>query len=778
MNNKLLFLFIIFFNFSFSQGLKMDKNSQKIISSLESYFMLERDNIHVQFNKNHYVTNEIIAFTGYVFSKKNNTPNGNTTNINLKIYDSEGKLVKKQLIFASEGTFTGGLQLNDTYKSGSYTFVFYTNWMNNFNENYAFEQKIQIYNHGEPLVIKTKTIDSNNIKVNFYPQAGKIIDNIGNTVGVKIIDCEQKGIEIKNIQILDSKLKEIAKFDTNKAGNGNFVFFADKDEKYTLNINSSLIKFSQPLPQIFEKGIVLTYNAHLPKNKIAIAVRTNEKGQQDVLNKKFYLLIHQNHNAILKDFSFLNNETEHVIILDKTYFSNGVNSLRLIDENLNQVCERLFYYNKTANLDIKLETQLSSNDTVRLKGNSLPKGKVNISVLPENSIGIQEQSSILGTFYLNDYLSKPETNNYFYFDTNNKNKELDMDNLMLNQVNSKISWDNIINKTPKIEYTFNKGITIRGEIKSKVNLKNKRTINIVSTKDKVFEETEVDDKGVFEVKNFFAQDSTAFAIQLTNKNGLAKYSKIETNIIQDEKDYKFPIEIDKTNCKPLENQPEDKIIFDKYSIELSDVFIKLEKKDVLINESQVSGFAVGYKITDRYGTVVDFLNERGYVSGVDNETGQTFVRDSRGRASGSTPSFRINGLQVLDLSELFYTFLSDVEEIYIDKDNYRFAGSNVVIDIFLKTGVQKFTGYRAKHNIFIVSNGFAKNITFKNAFFNSAKQKNLFSTLHWSSNINLEENPNFAIKFDKSTQKNLFVKIEGLLEDGSLISQITKVKVN
>ena len=284
MNNKLLFLFIFFFNFSFSQGLKMDKNSQKIISSLESYFMLERDNIHVQFNKNHYVTNEIIAFTGYILSKKSNTPNGNTTNINLKIYDSEGKLVKKQLIFASEGTFTGGLQLNDTYKSGSYTFVFYTNWMNNFNENYAFEQKIQIYNHGEPLVIKTKTIDSNSIKVNFYPQSGKIIDNIDNTVGVKIIDCEQKGIEIKNIQILHSKLKEIAKFDTNKAEHGNFVFFADKDEKYTLNINSSLIKFSQPLPQIFEKGIVLTYNAHLPKNKIAIAVRTNEKGQQDVLN--------------------------------------------------------------------------------------------------------------------------------------------------------------------------------------------------------------------------------------------------------------------------------------------------------------------------------------------------------------------------------------------------------------------------------------------------------------------------------------------------------------
>ena len=134
---------LLIFVLSFSQT---PNNQEKIKYLLETYFEQDREIIHVQFNKTLYLNNEDLAFKGYVISKNTNLPHPYTSNVQLVIYDEQEQIVQKQLLYTSNGTFSGGIHLNEKFKTGKYLFHFYTNWMNNFKEDDSFSQTIEIYN--------------------------------------------------------------------------------------------------------------------------------------------------------------------------------------------------------------------------------------------------------------------------------------------------------------------------------------------------------------------------------------------------------------------------------------------------------------------------------------------------------------------------------------------------------------------------------------------------------------------------------------------------------
>jgi len=421
---------------SFSQA---PNNQEKIKSLLETYFQQDREIIHVQFTKTTYLNNEDLAFKGYVLSKNTNLPYLNTSNIQLVIYDEQEQIVQKQLLYASNGTFSGGIHLNKKFKTGKYLFHFYTNWMNNFKEDDSFSQTIQIYNIDEPFNYKSKEPNWKTVKIDFFPEGGNIIDGINNTIGVKITDCNNKGVELNNIIILDSKSNEISRFNTNKMGYGAFYIIADANEKYTLKTHSEKLKIAQELPRVKQTGISISYNNNLPRNILAVAVKTNEKGIELYQNKKINLLIQQNGSSILKEINFNNKEKEQLILVEKKYLTNGVNCIRLIDEELNEITERLIYNYATIEPTTTVKAKGIVNDSIMLTGSpNLAQANISASILPENNICIENKRSILGTFYLNAYLETPEINNYIYFYSENKDKKRDMDLLIQNKNKSKI----------------------------------------------------------------------------------------------------------------------------------------------------------------------------------------------------------------------------------------------------------------------------------------------------------------------------------------------------
>ena len=772
---------LIIFAHSFSQN---PDNQQEIKNSIQKYFLHDRENIHVQFNKTIYVNNEDIAFKGYLFSKNNSTPHLNTTNVKLVIFNEKHEIIQKQLLYTTLATFEGGLHLNEKFTTGKYYFQFYTNWMNNFKEDDSFIQIIEVINKTETYNLESNEPNWETAKASFFPESGNIINGISNRIGIKINDCNHKGIAIEGV-IIDSKSNEVSTFATNKMGYGNFYFTPITNETYFLKTHSDKVTISEQLPKAQITGIAISYNNNLSNNILAVAIKTNDLGVNLHQNKKFILLIHQDGNSIQKEFTFNNKEPEQILNFNKNYLSNGVNSIRIIDENLNEVTERLVYNYGIPKAITTLEAKTIANDSIVLLGKmEVKQANLSISVLPENNACVKHTKSILGTFYLNAYLEQPETDTYSYFDLENKTRKQEMELLMLNQNRSKYNWSDIMSNPPKITFPFTKGVTISGKVEKKLSLNSKNKILLISSKNSIFEETVIDENNNFEFKNFFAQDSTVFLLQMMNEKNVTIFTKMVPKITQTETPFRLYLNIENNNCPTLKNNTDNFIFSDPNSAKnitsLKEVTIKNGYKKLLYIEQGNNRMASSYKIGDNeYGTVLNFINIHGYRTGINEEDQTVYIRNSRGSFSNAEqpPAVYIDDIQEFDLNLLFTLTLNEVDEIYIDKSGFSDgAGSSGTIRIYLKKGV-KNDFYRTKLTSLIVTKGFAKNIEYKNSQFETQKEFYFFGTLNWSPKIIIKDDPNYEVKFPKGNQTEIQVLIEGFTNDGQLISEIKKIPV-
>ena len=760
-------------------------NKKSIENYLESYFQYDREIIHVQFNKNRYVNSEDIGFKGYITSKNNTILAENTTNVQLIVYDAQRQIIQKKLLFASKGTFVGGIHLDDKFKAGAYYFHFFTNWMHNFIEDDSFVQTIEIIDKKETYNFDSEEPNYKSAEISLFPEGGFIISDIINTVGVKITDCNQRGIQINDGIVVDSKSNEIAHFRTNQAGNGVFHLNPDLNETYTLRVKSDLLNISKPLPGIQETGLIVSYKNNFSGQNLLINVKTNDKGVALYQNKKYNLLIHQNKNAILKEITFDNKQADQIVYFEKKYLSNGVNSIRIIDENLNEITERLIYNYSTIKPVTTLEARALANDTIALTGKAdVTQANLSVSVLPADNKCIDQKRSIMGTFYLNAYLETAEINNYSYFDPENKNRTAEMELFMLNQNRSKYLWNNIKSNPPKMSYTFDKGVSISGTVEKVMKPNSKFKVSLFSPKNNVFEETTIDEKSNFKFENFYAKDSTVFILQMMDEKNLAITTKMTTKVSSETTPLDVSIPFEKSNC-PTIKKTENNFTFSTPKLEnsvtyLNEIVIKNNfKKSTLVHETEMSMNAQGFKIQEgQHGSVLDFIGRNGYRTGIDVEENEAYIRNSYSSSSNNAPAVYIDDIQQTDFNFLFDLEISDVDEIYIDKSGLSDTSSrtNGTIKIFLKKGVKnKF--FKIKYSSLIVTNGFAPNIEFKNSYFETQKEFYYFGTLNWTPTITIKDNPNFEVKFPKGNQKEIKVQIEGFTADGQLLSEIRKIPV-
>lgn len=765
-----------------------NENTEKIKVSLQNYFQKEREIIHVHFNKTTYINNETIGFKGYVLNKNTGLPFIFSTNLQLVVYNDKKEIVQKQLLFAAAGTFEGVFQLTEKFKSGKYQFHFFTNWMNNFKEDDSFIQSIQVLDKNEPYNLENNQPNFATAKVSFYPEGGVIIKGIINRVGITIKDCNHKGIAITEGVLLDSKLQEVTQFSTNKMGNGNFYFTPIPNEKYTVKINSNKLSISESVPAAKETGVKITYNNNLSNNHLAISVNTNAASIPLFENKKFILLIHQDGNSVQKIFTFNSNETEQILDFDKKYLFTGVNTIRVIDENLKEIAQRLVFIGNPNKSIVTLEAKEIENDSISLKGKiAVNTSNLSVSVLPNESKCVNQEKSIFGTYYLNSQLEQPENNTYSYFDSENKERKYDLELLMLNQNKSKYKWEDLISEPEKEKYRFTKGVTIYGKVEKKLNPKVKYSVALLSLKDKVFDESPLDENNEFKFENYYAQDSTVFMFQLLNEKKAAVYCKMKLKIIRTDTLVKFPIHFDESICPILNNENNSAFFTSKNNdktINLTEVKIKNNfKKEVFTHKNEVGSFtATAYKIDENsFGNVLEFIGRNGYRTGISPEDNSAFINNPRNGAlmdGGAPPAVYIDNELVFDLNLLYSLLLSDVDEIYIDKSGASsFAGTSGTINIYLKKDIKK-DYYRTNYASLIVTNGYAAKSDFKNTSFDTQKEFYTFGTLDWHTFKLVKEEGQFGFSFPKGNQSEIKVLIEGFNNEGELLSEIRRIPVS
>mgnify|MGYP000933520221 CR=1 FL=1 len=123
MNKQNYFLLLLLFTISaFAQNTSAEN---EIVTNNNNYFQLERENIHVHFNKTIFTVGETIWFKGYVIDKKTGLPNTKSSNIIMEVVNSKGVTFDSKLLYAENSTFYGYYKTDEITESGNYYIRFF-----------------------------------------------------------------------------------------------------------------------------------------------------------------------------------------------------------------------------------------------------------------------------------------------------------------------------------------------------------------------------------------------------------------------------------------------------------------------------------------------------------------------------------------------------------------------------------------------------------------------------------------------------------------------------
>jgi len=762
--------------------------NEEIMKSVVDYFAMERENIHVQLDKKVFMTNESVWFKGYVFHRKKNIPFFNTVNIYGSLIDSEGKIIETKLIYGNIGSFTGSFKLGNKFKSGKYYLQFYTNWMNNFIEDESAVYEISVVNPETGVGNAIAKADPSKIIIDLRPEGGTLLSTSANTIGIHVADCNNNPLPVTTIDIVDASGKIFRKVQLNRLGFGKFELPAKTPDGYKAIVTLEDTKHEKPLPVAELKGISLEVNNFTIADKTIIKVRTNKITCDSFNGQPLYMLVHQDDKALVYELK-LNPGTssfEQSIVIPNADLAEGLNTIRIIDSNLIQLSERMFFNYPKSGLSINIAKAGQANEKIKYSGKvNYPNMNLSLTVLPETTISFDDTNDIYGSFLLLPYIeNQHKVSGRHYFTTLSKNKLYELDMFLISQ-KSKYNWINIRQNPPKSNYLFDMGVTLKGTIPGTIDTRFAK-VRLYSVTSGIDEITTVNENKEFTFDHLIITDSSYVNFTLIKKGSEPKELTLAPQVLNGKakfnKSYK-PEPQFYTTLTSSDGFKSPNILSDASSTELDEV--QIEGNALKFANSFGNGNLHGYKITEdkasKYQNVVQFIKTYGGFRVENNyQTGQLMIYSrtvNTINASQSVPIIYIDNAQLLDVSLLSQIYLDDVDEIYMSSTMIipsmrNYAG---MIKIYLKKGAGP--GKKGLTPTIIVKNSFEKPIRFENVTYNSVDDKGFenFGIVDWQPTIMTNENGEFNISIPKMSSKPLKVLIEGFSADGKLISEIKTI---
>lgn len=793
MKRKLsILLFLLSYTLCFSQ-------EKSAVNAYVDYFNLPRETLFLHTNKTTFLPGEEVWFKAYAYDRKSQLTSKATTNIRLGIFDKDGKLVDQKLFLAKDGFANGSIEIDSSFVSGDYYLRASTNWMRNFKEDDAFVKKIKVRNPSseeETLAVQAREYD-----IQFLPEGGHLIANVKNVVGVKVLDDTGKGTQASGV-IVDINGQEVVKFKSNAMGLGRFSFTPLEREPYRAIVSlSNSGEVELDFPKVENKGINIQVNNLNPRD-VVITLSTNALTFNEILdNGKYTLLIHKDGVTKVIPMEFTN--TEEKIILSKTDLFKGINTITLFDKNQKPIVERMFFNeapikNHRVTLQ-RVETvrdSLSYNFITGTSDNSILHASV--SVLPKGTKSYNPRHNILSAFYLKPYLKGHIENPSYYFTEMDRKKRYELDVLLLTQGWSRYDWNDVFNRPPQMNYTFNNGLTIKGDLNDNAS-ETKELILFPSIMNKS-KNIQFDQEGKFEIKNFLPQKDEYLVFTAVNNKEKTKKPGLVINFPTPfEKEY---IDVDQyqdfQSFYNNKNSALQGFVTSNRKI-LDEVVIKAQRDKEKRKEYRLKTTGKLHNVTPdlnrRYINLGQFLDNNGFE--VNPVTGQSYMTTTLANPSVTggirhlNPSrnpvvFFLNNVQINDAQIVLGRPLFEFEDIYIDatlNENLISIGGNMatfatVIKLYTRRTPFIFNDARAPNeNAVKVTYGFEAKKTFytpKYGGYDSELFQDL-GAIHWQPNFVVSNNTITNLKTLDTGLNEVTFYIEGISSNGDLISQTLTV---
>jgi len=774
----------ILLNFNMiAQFMPLDLNGFE--SGYTNYFKMDRELLFVHLNKTKILPKENLWFSVYVGSSKTGLPNLETANLMVDVLDSSGIVKASQTILITSGKGSGFIDINPSkFNPGTYYIRAHTNYMRNFKEDHSYLQAFSILGDNSNML---KNSTSNDLQI--LPEGGHLVQGIRNSVGVKLLDHNGKGLIFTNGRVINSKNEVITQFKSNQFGLSKFSLVPNSNESYKIGVTTSEGKEEKlNLPKAQIAGYTVTGNNI--GDYIMFSFNTNELSL--VKNNKFFIAIHQ--AGKIKDFAleFPADKKSVEMKWNKDSLFAGVNTVTVFDENFHPLVERQFFNEKNLKrMRINGSLLRKEGDSIQLAlstNQKIQNNSLSISVLPGKSKSYESNHSLLSAFYLKPFLKGSiENGDYYFSDSNPRKTSYDLDLLMLTQGWSKYEWNDIYNNIPQKNYVRELGFEIRGTINGR-NDKKENSLYIKSEETGLFEIVEIKDNNQFLLPNTYVVDSTVLSFGLMNdRNSKISKPSIVANI------YPLKNQVKKDNFIPdffydtkTENKIPENFIGDSERLDTIILIGENKKKDKYLNDLRVikPEITITEDIEKRYSLITDYIAANGfrvYTGGYGNLVIENKSPSSISPGSSPIPQIYFNGMRLgTDSSLLVNLLTSEVESIIISTsgNGYGMNGSNGVIEIKTRRGRSNVSSRETISEI-ITKNGFSTNQEFYSPKYTSYSSDYFeeYGVIDWISNLSLGQNGNASFNILNTLQPNIKLIIEGISKDGNLISEEINVKM-
>ncbi|MGB5822354.1 MAG: hypothetical protein WBG90_22920 [Saonia sp.] len=780
-----LFLLFGFLSLTAQQGAAQNN----VDKALAEYFELPRESIFLHLNKSTYVVGENIWFKGYVYDRQKERPFGETSNIYVGIYDSIGNPIDKRLYLGLDGYMKGDIPIDSTFTSGTYYVRASTNWMRNFKEDDAYVQKIKILSDD---VWKDRAADSQIYDVQFLPEGGNLVSGIVNSVGVKIIDGNGYGVKTADAIIMDDRGNRVTSFETSRFGHGKFEFTPKRNRAYRAFVDLQGSLSLHDLPKASSKGINISLKNNPRYDRVIVVLGINRETYRELGNRKFDLLVHKEEAVERLPVRFDPKTLRASFILEKEAFRAGVNTITLFDSTGAPILERLFFNDLGIDFqDVNVSIASSKKDSLTIVASSLAgRSNVSISVLPENTKSYGHTDNIFSNFYLKPYIKGFIEDPRYYFTNVSLKKKYELDLLMLTQGWSKYRWNDILNGPPEPNFVFEDGLMLTGTL-NQPNLRTGDKVLLHSSKNHGTQIIDVSaEKSKFMVTEYFPEKEENIYVSFIDRKGVLSSPGIYLTLNENKFFDKIPYVWDeKGHASVLESQSYDlrDFIKDDSTISLDEVTVTEERKAPLAEKNIWVPPFLKNKVTEvdknlalTFPSIIEVIRSKGYAVR-ENPGGTVNIRSRR----GAGVLLVLDGVRQPNLNVLYQFPTTLIESFFIDRLN-RYegvaAGNREVIYLFSLRGkeLNLSPGGDAERKgayEFMIKGGFEKTKKFYNpkyaTYFGKAFEH--YGVVHWEPEVNLDTNGKATFKILNTGLDNISFFIEGMGEDGSLVSTVKTI---
>jgi len=452
-----------------------------------------QEKVYLHFDNTGYFLGETIWFKAYVVEALTNNPSAVSKTLYVELLTREGEMLQSKKIPIQNGICSGDFQLMDSLPGGYYEVRAYTRCMLNFGPEVVFSRVLPVFD--QPVkegkyadrkitnrkftvpTLREKNPFKERINVSFYPEGGSLVTGLKSNVAFKATGKDGKSIQISG-NVLNSEGKEVATLKTLHDGMGVFSVIPD-GKKLTVKVNFEKNENSFQLPASEVSGYVMTV-ASINNDSLFLTIRKSaDLPQNDTL------ALAVNCRGKLIDFREITvSEKGFLMATLRKKLPTGICQFTLYDQLGRIRSERLVFnlpelaFNSqkiSAKITAKtnkerykpyelISLELASDTSLTKYGTSV---SVAVRDVTTSNFGNSDNSSIITNLLLSSDLKGYIENPAWYFQNNDTEHLLALDQLMLTQGWRRYNWKLMTGVEPFIvKEPIEEGLLLDGEVRS------------------------------------------------------------------------------------------------------------------------------------------------------------------------------------------------------------------------------------------------------------------------------------------------------------------------